>query len=115
MAGVEDLRELALALPEAVEGTSYGTLAFRVRRSGFARLLEDGERVVIRMNRDEREAALASRPDLFELTPHYEAYPRVLVRLAAADREELAALLLASWRRAAPARLVAAHDAGRAG
>ena len=36
----QTVRELSLALPEVEEGTSYGTLAFKVRGKLMARLKE---------------------------------------------------------------------------
>ena len=42
--------ELARRLPEVEEGTSYGTPALRVRGKFFARLREDGETLVVKMN-----------------------------------------------------------------
>ncbi len=38
----ETVREVALALPEIEEGTSYGTPAFKVRRRFLCRLREEG-------------------------------------------------------------------------
>lgn len=44
MATADDVRRLALALPETDEHPSYGGRpSFRVRGKGFARLLDDGE------------------------------------------------------------------------
>ena len=34
----DDVRRMALALPETTEGTSYGTPAFQVRKKTFVRL-----------------------------------------------------------------------------
>ena len=39
----ETVREIALTLPGAEEGTSYGTPAFRVRKALFVRLHDSGE------------------------------------------------------------------------
>lgn len=42
MVTFETVRRLALALPEAMEGTWFGTPAFKVRGKSFARLREEG-------------------------------------------------------------------------
>lgn len=107
---VADLRRLCLALPEVDEGTSYGTPAWRVKRKWFARLRECGDLVVIRTDFDERETLLASDPKFFQLTDHYVGYPLVLVSLRAATRAKLAEVLEMSYRRTAPAKLVARLD-----
>lgn len=101
------VREWALALPGVEEGTSYGTPALRVRGKLFLRLWEDGETLVLRTDEYERDFLLESDPAAFFVTDHYRGYPIVLVRLAAVRPERLRPLVVDSWRRHAPRRLVA--------
>jgi hypothetical protein len=49
-------------------------------------------------------------PGKFFITPHYDGYPGILVRLSQVDSEELTELLTDSWRICAPKRLLAAYD-----
>ena len=105
------LRKLAMALPEVEEGTSYGTLAFRVKGKFFARLRDDDESLVIRSDFVEREVLMEADPEVFFITDHYRDHPMLLVRLSAVAADELADLLEASWRRVAPKRVLAAFDA----
>lgn len=107
---LQKLRELTLALPDVEEGTSYGTLAFRVRKKFLARLREDGASLVIRVDLDEREVLMEADPETFYITDHYLNHPYVLVRLSTVDPEDLQELLEEAWRYAAPKRLVAAYD-----
>ena len=51
------------------------------------------------------------RPDVYLVTPHYESHPMVLVRLAAADPDEVRELLLEAWLERAPKRVAAAWQA----
>jgi hypothetical protein len=103
--------ELAQAeLPEVEISTSYGTPALKVRKKLFARLREDGEHLVLFVDFMEREALVQSAPEVFIVTPHYEEWPMVLVRLELVDPEELRELVIESWRRRAPKRLLAAYD-----
>ncbi|HET7229135.1 MAG TPA: MmcQ/YjbR family DNA-binding protein [Longimicrobium sp.] len=104
------LRGLALALPGVEEGTSYGTPAFRVKGKLFLRLWEDGETLVLKTDFHERDHLLATDPETFFVTDHYRGYPIVLVRLPAVRPAHLASLVEDSWRRHAPARVVAAYD-----
>ena len=99
------VRELALTLPETEETTSYGTPAFKVRRKLFARLREEGDVLVVKVERDERAALIESEPDVYFFTPHYENYGFVLVRLDAVERDELREIMTEAWRLAAPKRL----------
>ena len=110
MVSFDDVRELALELPETEETTSYGTPAFKVRKKLFARMREEGDVLVVKVEHDERAALIESEPDVYFLTPHYENYGFVLVRLDAVERDELHEILTESWRRAAPKRLVAELD-----
>jgi hypothetical protein len=107
----ETVVELARALPEVEESTSYGTPALKVRGKLFARLREDGETLVLRTDYLERDHLLRLEPKIFHLTDHYQNYPWVLVRLPRIGRARLAELLADAWRRAAPKRLVQQYEA----
>jgi hypothetical protein len=100
------VRTLALALPETEEAVSYGTPAFKVAGRLFARLRDDGA-LVVKVEPGHREALIDIWPDVYFVTPHYQDYPYVLVRLAAASEVELADLLADAWALVAPKRLVA--------
>jgi len=106
----ETVREIALALPEVEEGPCYGTPGFRVRGKLFARIWEDGETLVLKIDLDARELLLAADPEVFFLTDHYRGYPYVLVRLPAVDPEQLRELLEDAWRLSAPKRLAASRQ-----
>lgn len=104
------LREMALELPGVEEGTSYGTPSLKVKGKMLVRLWEDGETLVLKTDFYERDHLIESDPATFFLTDHYREYPYVLVRLASADRTQMRSLLVDSWRRAAPKKLVAEYD-----
>jgi hypothetical protein len=105
---VDRVRELALALPGTQERPSYGTPGFRVRDKLFSRVLDDGESIVVKVTFDQREVMVASEPAIFAVTPHYQDYPWVIVRLAAVDEELLREVLTEAWRITAPPSLLAA-------
>ncbi|MBJ7603402.1 MAG: MmcQ/YjbR family DNA-binding protein [Candidatus Dormibacteraeota bacterium] len=104
------VRDLALKLPEVVETASYGTPSFKIRKRMIARLREEGDVLVVRIDLDDKEYLIQTRPDIYFTMPHYDGYPAVLIRLTAIRREELAELLTAAWRFVAPSRLVAAFE-----
>jgi hypothetical protein len=68
------------------------------------------EIMAIRTEYPTRAALIAADPDRYGLTPHYETYPAVLVRLPALSPEELRELLTDGWRLIAPKRLVRQLD-----
>ena len=106
MATEEDVRRLALALPEVAEKPSYGTPGFRVRDRLFARIHQDGG-VLVLWTADivEKESFIDSEPELFFTTAHYDGYPHVLVRLDRVDEARLADLLEMAWHARAPAKV----------
>jgi hypothetical protein len=107
----DDVRRVALALPETTEKPSYGTPGFRVKDKLFARIREEGDVLVVWCeDLGEKEALLASEPAKFFTTPHYDGHPTVLVRFSAVDVEELTELLTDSWRIRAPKRVREAFD-----
>ena len=106
----DEVRQFARTLAGIEEGTSYGTPAFRVRGRFLGRLHDDGERLVLKIDVAEREALLQMQPSTFTVTPHYEPYPPVLIRLETVDPLELRELITEAWRQEAPKRLVADFD-----
>jgi hypothetical protein len=109
----EQVRLLALALPKAQEGTSYGTPAFKVDGKLFARLHQDGESLVVKIDPGERTMRMKADPETFYITDHYLNYPWILVRIAGVDPDDLRDLLVEAWRLSAPRRLVADYDKER--
>ena len=107
---IDELRQIVLAIPEVEEGTSYGTLAFKVRKRLLCRLHDDDEVLVLKCDPIERDALLAESGGPWFITPHYEGYGYVLVRLAGADPAEVRELIVEAWLREAPKRLVAEHE-----
>jgi hypothetical protein len=96
------VRAIGLDLPEVEEGTAYGAPALKVRGKLLAcmashKSAEPGS-LVVRMGFEARDALVSDDPGTYYLTPHYQGYPAVLVRLAVIDREALRDLLRSAWR-----------------
>lgn len=99
-------------LPGVAEGSSYGTPAFKVRGKLFARLHQDGESLVVRVDPEQRELLLRAGDEAFFITDHYRDHPWMQVRLAVVDHGQLQALLHYAWRLRAPPALLKQHDSG---
>lgn len=112
MATEEDVRKIALSLPETTEKPWFGTPGFRVKDKGFLRIRTEAEGglVVFVSDLGEKEALLRSEPEKFFTTPHYDGHPSVLVHLAAVDIGELRELITESWRVRAPKRVLKAYE-----
>lgn len=124
---LDDVREIALSMPEVEETTAYGMSAFKAAKRRFAgqpveRAGIDPNSLGVYMSFEERDRRIASRPDVYYLIDHFVSYPAVLVRLANINRDELREILASAWRqameRSGPARgkrrkSLAAAKAGR--
>jgi hypothetical protein len=112
MADWETVRELALSFPE-VEEAPEGRPTFRVRGKLFAWMARerDGGGLATRVDRDEKDLLIASRPDVYFSSPHYDGYPAVQIRLELIDRAALAERLEDAWLIQAPKRLAAEYTA----
>jgi hypothetical protein len=112
----DDVRRVALSLPATTEKPSYGTPGFRVKDKLFARIREEGDVLVVWVgDLGEKEALIASEPDKFFTTPHYDGHPTVLVRFGAVEVDELTELLTDAWHIRAPMRLREEFDRASGG
>jgi hypothetical protein len=81
-----------------------------VKKKLFARMLPDGKTLAVKVDLNEREALLAAAPEVFYLTPHYQGWPMVLVRLDRVERGDLKERVVEAWRFEAPEKLLAELD-----
>lgn len=112
MANADDVRRLALALPQVVEIDSDG-FDFRVgnkgfiwsypeRRPGQARLIRTDIAVLFVGDEAEKQALLLGEPEVFFTTPSYDGSPLVMLRLDKVDVGRLEELVTDAWRMRAP-------------
>ena len=120
MATWDDVRRIALALPETDEHVSRGDVHWRVREKLFAweRPLRradiealgdaapEGSILGVRVEHlGAKEALLADPSGAFFTTPHFDGYPAVLVPLEQISCPELEELIAEAWLCRAPRRL----------
>lgn len=111
MATEDDVRRIALSLPEVIEKPWFNAPGWRVKDKGFLRIRSEAEGglVVFVSDEGEKEAMIASEPDKFFTTSHYNGHPIVLVNLEAVDEPELRELIAESWLQKAPKRVLKDH------
>jgi hypothetical protein len=124
MATWEDVRRVALVLPETSEETSRERGRWLVKDKLFLweRPLRpkeseslggdapDGPILAARVEHlGAKEALLADDPGLFFTTSHFDGYPAILVRLERIGIEDLEELATEAWLARAPKRLVKAY------
>jgi len=124
----DQVRAVAMSLPEVEESTSYGSVAWRVRDKTFL-----WERPLRRRDLEElgdaapsgpvlgarvpdlgaKDALLADDPRVFFTTTHFDGFPAVLVRLDELDEPALDELATEAWLARAPKRLARTFLEGR--
>ncbi|MFE3167921.1 MmcQ/YjbR family DNA-binding protein [Streptomyces sp. NPDC059224] len=107
MPEAEDVRRVALSLPDTSEKTAWNMPTFRVAGKMFATLPENETSIAVRCPKEERDELVLAEPDKFWIASHEAQFAWVRVRLAALEDEaELRDILADSWRQAAPPRLL---------
>jgi hypothetical protein len=119
----DDVARLALALPEAVEGTSYGHRAWKLRdklfvwerplrnadREALGDAAPDGPILGARIEHEgAKEALLADGSGAFFTTPHFDGHPSILVQLDLISEEDLTEVVVEAWLCRAPPALAEA-------
>ena len=104
----EDVRRIAMGLPEAEEVLTWGTdVTFRVRSKIFV-IGADGATHVSIKSTPLTQADLIDRdPGTFATAPYVGRFGWVTVDLNRIDSGELESLLRDAWRQTAPKRLAA--------
>ena len=104
MATFDDVRRIALALPEATEQDHHGRPSFRVGKI-FATLWSERQLNVM-VDRDGIRTAVQARPDACAEVYWGKRLAAVGVDLDAADETLVAELLADAWEHKAPERLL---------
>jgi hypothetical protein len=120
VASWDDVRQIALDLPEAVEDRSGSTTAWCVGSRAFAweRVLRRGERAALGDRAPDGaalglrvpdpgavDALVAARPDVFFTVAGYGVHPMVLVHVEQASFEDIDEAVTEAWLCRAPRRL----------
>jgi hypothetical protein len=104
----DDVRSLALALPEAEERVTWETdITFRVRDKIFAIGGEGADRVSIKASLETQAELIDLDPETFASSAYVGRFGWVTVDLDRVDPAVLASLIRGAWRRSAPKRLAA--------
>ena len=102
----DDVRRMALALPEAEERVTWETdVTFRVRDRIFAIGGEGATGVSIKASLETQAELLEMDPATFRKSAYVGRFGWVTVDLERVDPDLLTSLLRAAWRRTAPKRL----------
>ncbi|MFJ2833657.1 MmcQ/YjbR family DNA-binding protein [Streptomyces sp. NPDC087263] len=110
MPDAEDVRRIALSLPDTTEKVAWSMPTFRVAGKMFATLPEAETSIAVRCPKEERDELARAEPTKFWIADHEAGFAWVRVRLAALEDDgELRDILADSWRQAAPTRLLESY------
>ena len=129
MMTIEEAAQVALALPEVVEGVRHGNRTWQVggkvfawqrpfskadlRRFGDATPPAGTILAVTVADLGEKEAVLAEQIKGFFTIPHFDGYAAVLIQLAVAPKRAVRDALADGWLACAPHQLGDEYLAGR--
>jgi hypothetical protein len=102
----DDVRSIALALPETEEHVTWGSdVNFRVRHKMFVIGGEGADRVSVKATPVTQAELIDLDPETFASAPYTGRFGWVTVDLARVDPAVLEGLLRDAWRSTAPAKV----------
>jgi hypothetical protein len=121
MATLDEVAQMASALPEVTVGERYGNLTWLVAGKGFAwerpfskadikrfgdATPPDGPILAVRVaDLGEKEAVLAAELKGFFTIPHFDGFPAVLIQLKNVGKRQLREAITDAWLACAPPKL----------
>ena len=109
MSSPDQVREIALSLPEAVEQQHHGHPDFRIRKKIFVTLWPDDLRAVVKLGIADQTALVQADPVAFSLGGwSHQGWTNI--DLGNIDQPALRDVITTAWRNVAPKTVVAAFD-----
>jgi hypothetical protein len=108
MATFDDVRRIAMSLPEATEVVTWDTdITFRVGKKIFAIGGDGSNHTSIKATLDSQSDLVYRDPETFTPAPYVGRYGWINVDLTRLGVDELETLLRQAWRMTAPKKLAA--------
>ena len=102
----DDVRTLALALPESVEADHHGFPSFRVRGKIFCTLRPGTSRLMVKLDGEDQRNFCEAHPEAIEPVPGYWGRKgSTFVDCSAVDEPTVVTLLRLAWTAVAPKSL----------
>lgn len=103
-----------MSLPRTSEHLIRDYVKFRVGQIVYASVSPDETMIGFGFPKEEREAMIDSRPDVFVM-PRLsdQRFQWIVARMAALGQDEMTELIIDAWRMVVPKKVAAAHLASR--
>ena len=105
----DELYAYALSLPAAEESTVHGARCVRLRGKLLVNDTRLPDAVSLSLDHGDIDLLMETGPQTYFKTPHFEGWPAVLVRFAAADDARLREQIDKAWARRATKAQRKAH------
>lgn len=121
MVTIEDVAQIALALPQVTVGERFGNRTWLIGKKGFAWERPFSKADIKRFGVEtppagpiiatavedlhEKEAVLAANPKAFFTIPHFDGYAAVLIQLNKVGKRALREAIVDGWLACAPPKL----------
>jgi hypothetical protein len=103
----DEFRALALAFPEATEGSHFDTADFRVGKKIFATLRESDGRAVLKLSPDEQQLLMETGAGTFtRVKGSWGLKGWTQITLERADAETVRHAMAFAWKSVAPKKLL---------
>jgi len=97
----DEMFAYALTQPGAEDSTLHGGRCIRVRGHWIVNTTQDPDALALALDHGTVEFLMETEPQTYFQTPHFEGWPAVLVRFAAADDDRLCEQIDKAWARRA--------------
>ncbi|HEY2659826.1 MAG TPA: MmcQ/YjbR family DNA-binding protein [Caulobacteraceae bacterium] len=102
----DDIRHIALSLPESVEADHHGMPSFRVAGKIFCTLHQDHPRAMVKLDAEDQANLAAGHPGVVEAVPGYWGRKgSTFIWYEKAEEALVQTLIRLAWLNVAPARL----------
>jgi hypothetical protein len=115
MVTVDDVRRVAAPLPRSAEHLIRDRIKFRVGKIVYVAFSRDETVMGFGFPKEEREALVASQPDVFHLPSASDMrFQWVQAWMATLDEPQMEELVIDAWRMCVPKKISTAYVAGLA-